>query len=80
MSQQALGAACGVRFQQIQKYECAANRISAVMLWRIANALGVEVGYFYEGSPGFGDGDLATPAGRPPSSAGDMETGPVGAG
>ena len=49
LTQQQLASACGVRFQQIQKYECGANRISAARLWRIAEALDVEVGYFYEG-------------------------------
>ena len=52
LTQQQLAIACGVRFQQIQKYECGANRISAARLWRIAEALDVEVGYFYEGLAG----------------------------
>lgn len=39
----------GVRFQQIQKYECGDNRISASRLWKIAQALDVPVSYFYEG-------------------------------
>jgi len=38
-----------VRFQQIQKYECGANRISAARLWRLSEALEVPVGYFYDG-------------------------------
>ena len=41
--------ACGVRFQQIQKYECGANRVSAARLWRISGALEVPVNYFFEG-------------------------------
>jgi len=49
LTQADLGTACGVRFQQIQKYETAANRLSAVMLGRLAHALGVPVGYFYDG-------------------------------
>jgi transcriptional regulator with XRE-family HTH domain len=36
MSQQALGGACGVTFQQIHKYESAVCRLSANMLWRLA--------------------------------------------
>jgi transcriptional regulator with XRE-family HTH domain len=51
LTQQELGAACGVRFQQIQKYECAANRMSASVLWRLASALGVDVRYFFDGLP-----------------------------
>lgn len=49
LTQQQLALACGVRFQQIQKYECGANRISAARLWQLAEALDVPVGYFYDG-------------------------------
>ncbi len=52
LTQQQLAMACGVRFQQIQKYECGANRVSAARLWRIAGALEVPVGYFFEGLEG----------------------------
>jgi len=49
LTQQELAEACGVRFQQIQKYECAANRMSAGRLWQLAEVLEVPVSYFYEG-------------------------------
>lgn len=49
LTQQDIGSVCGVRFQQIQKYECAANRMSAAMLWKIACALSVDVQFFFEG-------------------------------
>ena len=49
LTQQRLAGACGVRFQQIQKYECGANRISAARLWQLSEALEVPVGYFYDG-------------------------------
>ena len=49
LTQQQLAAACGVRFQQIQKYECAANRMSAARLWQLSDVLQVPVSYFYEG-------------------------------
>ena len=49
LTQQQLAAVCGVRFQQIQKYECGANRISAARLWQLSEALNVPVGYFYDG-------------------------------
>jgi len=49
LTQQQLAESCGVRFQQIQKYECGANRVSAARLWRIAGALEVPVGYFFDG-------------------------------
>jgi transcriptional regulator with XRE-family HTH domain len=49
LTQQDLGVACGVRFQQIQKYESAANRMSAAVLWRLAKVLQVDVRYFFDG-------------------------------
>src|SRR5258708_34766563 len=49
LTQQQLAIACGVRFQQIQKYECAANRMSAARLWQLSEVLEVPVSYFYEG-------------------------------
>ena len=44
-----LGRKLDVTFQQVQKYENGANRISASKLFMIATALGVEPGYFFEG-------------------------------
>jgi transcriptional regulator with XRE-family HTH domain len=49
ITQQVLAGTVGVRFQQIQKYECGANRISASRLWQLAEALEVPVSYFYDG-------------------------------
>jgi len=49
LSQTVLGNAVGVRFQQIQKYECAANTISAGRLWALALRLGVGMDYFFDG-------------------------------
>lgn len=49
LTQQQLAVVVGVRFQQIQKYECGANRISASRLWRLAEVLNVSVAYFYDG-------------------------------
>src|SRR5690606_13765951 len=49
LTQQQLAGTVGVRFQQIQKYECGANRISASRLWQLSEALEVPVGYFYDG-------------------------------
>jgi transcriptional regulator with XRE-family HTH domain len=59
LTQQELARVCGVRFQQIQKYECAANRMSAARLWRLAEALEAPVSYFFEGftARGGADGD-----------------------
>jgi transcriptional regulator with XRE-family HTH domain len=49
LTQQQLAIAVGIRFQQIQKYECGANRISAARLWQLAEALETPVSYFYDG-------------------------------
>lgn len=49
LTQQQLASAVGIRFQQIQKYECGANRISAARLWQLAEALEIPIGYFYDG-------------------------------
>lgn len=52
LTQQDLGARCGVSFQTIQKYECADTRMSVAMLWKLAGALDVEVSYFFAGYSG----------------------------
>lgn len=61
LTQQALGDMVGIRFQQIQKYECGANRISAARLFELSEALTVPIQYFYEGltndSPALDDCD-----------------------
>ena len=49
LTQQQLAVQVGVRFQQIQKYECGANRISAARLWELAEALSTPISYFYDG-------------------------------
>ncbi len=49
MSQEKLGNALGVTFQQIQKYERGSNRVGASRLWRLAQVLDVPVSFFYEG-------------------------------
>jgi transcriptional regulator with XRE-family HTH domain len=51
LTQEDLAQACGVRFQQIQKYECGANRMLASRLWQLAQALDAPVSYFFEGLP-----------------------------
>jgi len=48
LTQQQVAIAVGVRFQQIQKYECGETRISAARLWNLAKVLDVPVGYFFE--------------------------------
>ena len=64
MSQEKLGGALGVTFQQIQKYEKGTNRIGASRLHQISATLGVPVAFFYEGAPGIeaGAAGFAEPA------------------
>ena len=49
MTQQQLAEKVGIKFQQIQKYETGANRVSASRLWDISEALDVPVAFFFEG-------------------------------
>ena len=68
MSQEKLGDALGLTFQQVQKYEKGTNRIGAGRLQEIAHVLGVVPAYFYEDGPGstqvtasgFAEGESAT--------------------
>jgi transcriptional regulator with XRE-family HTH domain len=70
MTQEKLGDALGVSFQQVQKYEKGANRISASRLRQIASALDVPVTHFYDAAEGAdgaqvldgADGHAADPA------------------
>ncbi len=60
-NQSDLGRALGLTFQQIQKYEKGANRVSASKLWDIARFFKVDIGYFFEGlttaAPGMAEGE-----------------------
>jgi transcriptional regulator with XRE-family HTH domain len=49
MNQETLANALGLTFQQIQKYEHGANRVSASRLSAMAEALSVPISYFFEG-------------------------------
>jgi len=51
LSQEKLGEAIGITFQQLQKYERGANRISASRLFNLSQVLGVQVSYFFEDLP-----------------------------
>jgi transcriptional regulator with XRE-family HTH domain len=51
MSQEKLGDALGLTFQQVQKYEKGTNRIGASRLQQIANILQVPPAFFFEGAP-----------------------------
>jgi transcriptional regulator with XRE-family HTH domain len=51
MSQEKLGDALGLTFQQVQKYEKGTNRIGASRLQQISDILQVPVAFFFEGAP-----------------------------
>ena len=48
MSQEQLGASLNITFQQLQKYERGANRISASRLWDFSQILDVQISYFFD--------------------------------
>src|ERR1700744_2321967 len=67
MSQEKLGDALGLTFQQVQKYEKGTNRIGASRLQQISQILQVPVAFFFEGAPNVGPasrdgGDAPSPA------------------
>ena len=55
MSQEKLGDALGLTFQQVQKYEKGTNRIGASRLQQISLILQVPVAFFFEGAPQVGE-------------------------
>lgn len=65
MSQEKLGDALGLTFQQVQKYEKGTNRIGASRLQQISHILQVPVSFFFEGaphSPGYSGGMSEAPS------------------
>jgi transcriptional regulator with XRE-family HTH domain len=58
LSQEKLGEAVGVTFQQIQKYEKGTNRIGSSRMHQIAQTLGQPVSFFFEDSETQGEGSL----------------------
>lgn len=79
MTQQQLAEQVGIKFQQIQKYETGANRISASRLWDIADALDVPVSFFFEGMEAEAEvaevetAEAAVPSSVPADLMGDKE-------
>jgi transcriptional regulator with XRE-family HTH domain len=51
MSQEKLGEALGLTFQQVQKYEKGTNRISASRLQQISETLNIPLSFFFKGAP-----------------------------
>lgn len=65
VTQTQLADQVGIKFQQIQKYETGANRISASRLYQIAEVLEVPISYFFEGygdAPSKSFPDISCPA------------------
>jgi transcriptional regulator with XRE-family HTH domain len=69
MSQEKLGDALGLTFQQVQKYEKGTNRIGASRLQQIAHILQVQVSFFFEGAPSVQPGLRSEGMGEAPSPA-----------
>lgn len=65
LSQEKLGEAIGLTFQQVQKYERGANRIGASRLFDLSRVLDVPVSFFFDDMPGenvsVDESDLASP-------------------
>ena len=51
LTQEQLAAALDVSYQQVQKYETGANRISAGRIFELARKLRVDIGFFFDGLP-----------------------------
>jgi len=68
MSQEKLGDALGLTFQQVQKYEKGTNRIGASRLQQISSILQVPVSFFFEGASQL-DGSGQSEASDAPSPA-----------
>lgn len=71
MSQDELANAVGLTFQQVQKYEHGANRISASRLFEFGQLLDVPAAYFFEGLPGLPANKLE----KATSTSGSTESG-----
>jgi transcriptional regulator with XRE-family HTH domain len=69
MSQEKLGDALGLTFQQVQKYEKGTNRIGASRLQQISQILQVQVSFFFEGAPSAQLGTKTDSMGEAPSPA-----------
>jgi transcriptional regulator with XRE-family HTH domain len=60
MSQEKLGEALGLTFQQVQKYEKGTNRIGASRLQQISQILNVPPAFFFDGAATLDDGNPST--------------------
>jgi transcriptional regulator with XRE-family HTH domain len=69
MSQEKLGDALSLTFQQVQKYEKGTNRIGASRLQQISQILQVPVAFFFEGAPILSEGAVTAGLQEAPSPA-----------
>ena len=69
MSQEKLGAAIGLTFQQVQKYERGTNRIGASRLFELSKVLDVPVSFFFDDMPA----EIAQTGGGRPHGFSDSE-------
>lgn len=79
MSQERLGEALGLTFQQVQKYERGVNRVGASRLFDISRVLDIPISYFFDDMPeGMSEGPVSGPRGR--TTGFSDAPGPFGAG
>ena len=71
MSQERLGDALGLTFQQVQKYERGVNRVGASRLFDLSRVLDVPISFFFDDMP---DSLAATFGGTPARRAGGADT------
>ena len=74
LSQEKLGDALGVTFQQVQKYEKGTNRIGASRLQQISTFLNVAPSFFFDGVRNEGDNVIGMSEGAAPAFVGDFPT------
>jgi transcriptional regulator with XRE-family HTH domain len=77
LSQERLGEAVGLTFQQIQKYERGANRIGASRMYDLAHVLDVPVSFFFEDMPDDVKQRDAAPPGSPAAEEAVVERNPL---
>jgi len=73
MSQEKLGKAIGLTFQQVQKYERGTNRVGSSRLYQLAKVLNVPVSFFFDDLPA----EIAGPAPGFAEPAADFDPNPL---
>ncbi|MDR6183644.1 helix-turn-helix domain-containing protein [Asaia bogorensis] len=73
MSQEKLGAALGLTFQQVQKYERGANKVGASRLYEMSRVLDVPIGFFFDDLAGGGNGSMRRSDSAPSAATGFSE-------